>query len=128
MERGAPPVVAQKYAFFHLDVVFFADLANELFQPLIKRRHEHLPPVFETPDHMLVTGIEHVSVALVGRLIHKISMQHCAIYVKSVCSRCFPAPSPAIWNAPFIPMDESQGLSGAESGKPQAGSRGAAFI
>lgn len=145
-ERGAPPVVAQKYEFVHnvgtfcfstgnswrksredhpltsfisrwmpncgstltisvnmiehhfeflnLGVVFFADLTNDLFQPLIDRRHKHLPPVFETPDHMIVTGIEHVPVALVGGLIHRISLQPRAISVKSVCSRCSPHPHP----------------------------------
>ena len=80
-------MIAHHFEFFDLGVVFFADLANDLFQPLIDRRHEHLPPVFGTPNHMLVTSIEHVPVALVGRLIHRISIQHCATYVKSVCSR-----------------------------------------
>jgi hypothetical protein len=144
-QRGAPPVVAQKYEFVHnvgnccfstgnswrksredrpltsfisrwmpnrgstltvpldmiehhfeflnLGVVFFADRANDLFQPLINRRHEHLPPVFETPDHIIVTGIAHIWIALVGGLIHRISLQHRALSVKSVCSRCSPTPS-----------------------------------
>lgn len=86
--------IEQHFERFHLGVVFFADLANELFQPLIERRQEHLPSVFGTPDHMIVTGIEHVPVALVGRLIHRISIEHRTIYVKSVCSRCFPRPHP----------------------------------
>jgi hypothetical protein len=54
------PVVAQKSEFVH------ANLTNDLFQPLIEKRHEHLPPVFGTSDPLLVTSREHVAVALVG--------------------------------------------------------------
>ncbi len=87
-------MVVHDFEFFNLGVVFCTDFANDLFQPLINRRHKHLPPVFGTPDHMIVTGIAHVPVALVGWFIYKTNIQHRAIYVKSVCSRMFPAPSP----------------------------------
>jgi hypothetical protein len=62
-------MIEQHFEFLNLGSVFFADRANDLFQPLINRRHEHFPPVFGTPDHMIVTGIEHVSIAFVGCLI-----------------------------------------------------------
>src|SRR3989442_1644078 len=103
-------MIEHHFEFFNLGVVFFADLANDLFQPIIDRRHEHLPPVFGTPDHMIVTSIEHVPVALVGRLIHKMSIQHCAIYVKSVCSRWFPAPSPPKGTRPSSPWMNHRGF------------------
>ena len=103
-------IVGHDFKCFHLGVVFFADLANDLFQPLINRRHEHLPPVFGTPDHMIVTGIAHVPVALVGRLIHTISIQHCAIYVKNVCSRCFPAHHPPFGTRPSSPWMNPRGF------------------
>src|SRR5947209_18718876 len=70
-----------------LGVVFFADLATALVQPLIQRRNAHLPRVCGTPDHLRVTGREHVPVALGGWLIHTSSRQHRALSVKSVCSR-----------------------------------------
>jgi hypothetical protein len=62
-------MIEQHFEFLNLGSVFFADRANDLFQPLINRRHEHFPLVFGTPDHMIVTGIEHVSIAFVGCLI-----------------------------------------------------------
>jgi hypothetical protein len=104
-----PPVVAQKYELVH------ANLANDLFQPLIERRHEHLPPVFGTPDPLLVTSREHVAFALVGRLIHTISIQHRALSVKSVCSRVLegsPRPHPQREH----PLHLHRGIIGAFGG------------
>ena len=46
-------MVGHDFEFFHLGVVFFADRATALVQPLIKRRQEHLPPAFGAPDHLL---------------------------------------------------------------------------
>jgi hypothetical protein len=51
--------------------------------------------------------------------IHKLSIQDRPLYVKIMCSNILivhPLPYP-IRNAPFIPMAQAQGLSGAEVGK-----------
>ena len=59
------------FEFFDLGLMLFTHLTDNLFQSLLKRRKEHLPAIFRTPDHMIVAAIEHIPVALVS-LAHTI--------------------------------------------------------
>jgi hypothetical protein len=68
---------------FDLCLVLFTDLTNDLFEPLINGRHQHLSPLVRTPDHLIMAGIEHISVAFVASFIHRCSLQHRASYVKT---------------------------------------------
>jgi hypothetical protein len=63
--------------------MLFTDLTSDLFEPLVKRWHQHPSPLFRTPDHMIMAGIEDIPVAFVGHLIHRFSIQQRAIYVKT---------------------------------------------
>ena len=48
---------------------------------------------------------------LIGSLIHRFSIEHRAIYVKSICSCLFALPIPfPKRNAPFIPVNELRGF------------------
>src|SRR5438876_11970618 len=59
------------------------DLTNALVEPLINRRKEHLPALFQTPDHRIRASIEHISVAFGGGLIQRFTIQRRAIDVKT---------------------------------------------
>ena len=57
-------MIRHHFEFFDLCLVLFTDLTNDLFEPLIKRRHQYLSPVFRTPDHMIMAGREQLAVLL----------------------------------------------------------------
>ncbi len=76
-------MIRHHFEFFDFCLLLFTHLTNDLFEPLINRRYQHLSPIFRTPDHMIMAGIDHISVAFGGRLIHRFSIQHRAIYVKT---------------------------------------------
>jgi hypothetical protein len=114
-------MIGHHFVFFDLGLMLFTHLTHNLFQSLLNRRKEHLPAIFRTPDRMPVAGIEHVPVALVS-LAHTI--EHTAFGY--LVSRAFVLGVPGVpllptptRNAPFIPMDASQGLSGAGIGKEE---------
>jgi len=57
--------------YFDLGLMPCTHLTDHLFQSLLNGRKEHLPAIFRTPDHLIVSGVEHVPVALVS-LAHPI--------------------------------------------------------
>src|SRR6266516_5301269 len=67
-------MIRHHFEFFDLCLLLFTDLTNDLFDPLIKRWHQYLSPIFRAPDHRTMAGREHISVAFVGRLIHRSSI------------------------------------------------------
>jgi hypothetical protein len=68
---------------FDLCLMLFTDLMHDRFEPLIKRRYQHLSPLVRTPDHMRMAGRAPFAVAFVGRLIQKFSIEHRALSVKT---------------------------------------------
>jgi hypothetical protein len=61
-------------------LVFLTDFSNDLGEPLHYSLHQHLAPIFGTPDDVVFAGIEHVPIGLISYLAHRDSMQHKAIY------------------------------------------------
>jgi hypothetical protein len=53
------------FQFFHLGLVLLASLSQHLFQTCFNWPNQHFPPLFGTPDHMLVATIKYVAIALV---------------------------------------------------------------
>ena len=80
-------MISHTFQFFDLCLMLFAYLIDDVLESLFNRQGEYLPALLRTQDRMRVAGIEHVPVTSVGRLIHSFSLQHRAIYVKSICSR-----------------------------------------
>ncbi len=64
----------------HLRMMFLTDLADDLCQPLGNFLDKHLAPVLRAPDDMVLAGVVHIAVGLVGYLAHRDSIQHQVIY------------------------------------------------
>jgi len=71
----------------HGCLMFLAHFTNDGCQPFCYPFHEHLAAVFGTPDHMILAGIEHIPVGLVGNPAHEDNIQQQAVY-------CQVSPSP----------------------------------
>jgi hypothetical protein len=89
--------------------VFLTDSSNDLAEPLHYSLHQHLAPVFGTPNDVVLAGIEHVPIGLVGSLAHRNSIQHKVIYCQWALSPNLP--SQLKRNAPYIPLAEAKSVT-----------------
>ena len=95
--------IRHHFQFLNFGLMLLAHFPNTLFESLFNRRNQHLPAILRTPDHMLVAGRAYIPIALRGCLIHRFSIEHRAIYVKSMCSSLFALPIPPTKERAFHP-------------------------
>src|SRR5581483_4683538 len=80
-------------------------------EPRVSSFDQHFPPIFRTPDDMIVTIVGHIVVRTYA-LIHTSILQHEA----TECHARFPpVPKPHKKERPFIPIDESRGIAGGKA-------------
>ncbi len=103
-------VIGHDFQAQHFRLMLSTDLVNDLREPDSYLFSKYLAPVLGTPDHMVLAGIEHVAVGLVGHLAHRNSIQHLAIYCQWIVLPRFP--SHLKKNDPYIPVTEAKGFTG----------------
>ena len=110
-------LIGQDFPFLDLGLMFLAHLPDDCLQAGFEGLHQNLPPIFRTPNHMGVASGEYVPVAFAG-LDHMFQYTaECSLRSRADFLTCIaPVPLPPQRNAPFIPMAEAQGLSGAAFG------------
>jgi hypothetical protein len=109
--------IMHHFQFLDLGLTLLAYPRADLFQAALDGFHEHLSPLLRTPDDMSMTCRGHILTAPVGPA-HRIQYTAPHFYCQEHLFYTLPTPPmPQIRNAPFIPIDESQGLSDAVFGK-----------
>src|SRR6266849_9121906 len=59
-------MIGHDFQFLDLCLMFLANLPDDFLQASFDGLHQNLPPLFRTPDHMVVASVEYVPVAFVG--------------------------------------------------------------
>jgi hypothetical protein len=59
-------LIGYDFQFLDLCLMFLANLPDDFFQVGFDGLHQHLPPIFRTPNYMVVASVAYVPVALVG--------------------------------------------------------------